>query len=161
MVLVLMGVSGAGKTTVGRMLADTLGWEFCDADDLHSETNKKKMAAGIALTDADRAPWLTSITNLVATTLARDANLILACSALKRAYRDRIALDPDRVKIVYLRGSRELIGSRIAHRRSHFMNKNLLGSQFETLEEPRDAIVVDIAATPESIVGEIRRKLGI
>jgi gluconokinase len=160
MVIVLMGVSGAGKTTIGRMLADVLGWEFRDADDLHSEANKRKMASGSALTDADRAPWLDSIRELVAKTVARNSNLVLACSALKQAYRDRIVVDPAREKIVFLKGSRELIASRIAHRH-HFMNKDLLASQFDTLEEPSDATVVDVAGTPQSIVEDIRQRLGV
>ncbi len=161
MVIVVMGVSGAGKTTIGKMLAAQLGWEFHDADDLHSEANKAKMASGIALTDDDRAPWLASIHALIATSLARDINVVLACSALKQSYRDEIIVDPARVKIVYLKGSAELIASRITHRTNHFMNKDLLGSQFDTLEEPRDAIIVDIAPPPETIVANIRKQLGL
>jgi gluconokinase len=161
MVVVLMGVSGAGKTTIGRLLADALEWEFHDADNLHSDANKMKMASGIALTDLDRVPWLASIRELIAKSLARNTNLVLACSALKQSYRDQLAVDPERAKIVYLKGSRELIGARIADRKLHFMNKDLLDSQFETLEEPDDAIVVDVAATPEPIVETIRKQLGI
>ena len=156
-----MGVSGAGKTTIGRMLAEQLRWEFRDADDLHSEANKAKMAGGIALTDADRAPWLASIRDLIADRLARNLNVVLACSALKQSYREEIIVAPARVKIVYLKGSPDLIASRIAHRTNHFMNKNLLGSQFDTLEEPREAIVVDIAPPPEIIVANIRKQLGL
>ena len=104
MVIVVMGVSGAGKTTIGKMLAEQLGWEFHDADDLHSEANKAKMASGIALTDADRAPWLASIRELIADRLARNINVVLACSALKQSYRDEIIVDPARVKIVYPEG---------------------------------------------------------
>jgi len=161
MVVVLMGVSGAGKTTIGRLLADGLGWEFQDADELHSDANKAKMASGIALTDADRAPWLACIRDLIAKSLTRNTNAVLACSALRQSYRDRITVDPERVKIVYLKGSRELIGLRIADRKFHFMSKNLLDSQFETLEEPRAGVVVDVAATPESIVESIRKQLAI
>jgi len=158
MVIVMMGVSGAGKTTIGRMLAEALGWEFRDADDLHSDANQRKMAAGIALTDADRAPWLDALRELIAKSLARKGNLVLACSALKQSYRARLMVDPAQEKIVYLKGGRELIAGRIAHRH-HFMSKDLLASQFETLEEPSDAIVVDIGGTPQSIVEDLRRRL--
>jgi gluconokinase len=161
MVLVVMGVSGAGKTTIGRLLADTMRWEFHDADDLHSDANKTRMTHGIALTDADRAPWLARVRDLIATSLARGIKLVLACSALKQSYRDEIVIDPERVKIVYLKGSRQLIESRIAHRQSHFMNPNLLDSQFDTLEEPENCIVVDVAATPAAIVANIRQQLGL
>jgi len=161
MVVVVMGVSGAGKTTIGKKLAAQLGWEFRDADDLHSEANKAKMKSGIALTDADRAPWLASIHALIANSLARNLNVVLACSALKQSYRDEIIVDPAQVKIVYLKGSPELIASRIAHRTNHFMNKDLLGSQFDTLEEPRDALVVDIAPPPETIVANLRKQLAL
>jgi len=159
MVIVVMGVSGAGKTTIGRMLAAAMGWEFRDADDLHSAANKKKMADGIALTDADREPWLTGIRDLVVECLSNKTNLVLACSALRQAYRDRIVVDPARMKILYLKGSRELICARIAARKSHFMSKDLLDSQFDTLEEPHDGIVVDVAMTPASIVANIRKRL--
>ena len=160
MVIVLMGVSGAGKTTVGQMLAESLRWDFRDADDLHSQANKRKMAAGVALTDADRAPWLESLRVLIGNTVAHDGNLVLACSALKQAYRARIMIDSACEKIVYLKGSRELIASRIAHRH-HFISKDLLASQFDTLEEPHDAVAVDVAGTPESIVEDIRKRLGL
>jgi gluconokinase len=161
MVIVLMGVSGAGKTTVGLMLADQLGWEFHDADDLHSAENKRKMAHGTALSDADREPWLAKIRDLIATCLANGIDAVLACSALKQSYRDRITIDPARVKVVYLKGTEELIAQRIAHRSAHFMPADLLESQIETLEEPRDGIVVEISATPESIVRDIRDRLRI
>ena len=161
MVIVLMGVSGAGKTTIGQMLAAALRWEFRDADDLHSTANKTKMSAGIALTDADRAPWLAAIRELIARHISAHQNLVLACSALKQTYRDELVVDPDAVKIIYLKGSRELIRSRIAARKSHFMNRNLLDSQFDTLEEPRGAIAVDVAPPPEVIVANIRAQLGI
>ncbi|HVN30164.1 MAG TPA: gluconokinase [Candidatus Binataceae bacterium] len=161
MVIVVMGVSGAGKSTIGRILAENLGWQFRDADDFHSPANKRKMAAGIALTDADRAPWLAAIRELIEGFLRAGVDAVVACSALKQAYRDQIVGNRAAVKMVYLKGSRELIRSRIANRTSHFMNKDLLDSQFDTLEEPRDGIAVDIAPPPNEIVAEIRRRLGI
>jgi gluconokinase len=161
MIVVIMGVSGAGKTTVGHLLANELGWEFHDGDELHSPENKRKMSEGIALNDTDRQPWLASIRDLIEKISARGSNAVIACSALKQSYRDVIAGDHSRVKIVYLKGNRELIAQRIAHRTNHFMNASLLDSQFEALEEPHDAIVVDISATPVSIVKSIRDKLRI
>ncbi len=161
MVVVLMGVSGAGKTTVGRLLADQLGWEFHDADDLHSADNQRKMSHGIALNDTDREPWLAKIRDLIAKCLAGNIDAAIACSALKQSYRDRIVIDPAQVKAVYLKGSEELIAHRIARRTGHFMPADLLGNQFKTLEEPDDGIVVDISATPESIVKSIRDQLRI
>ena len=161
MVIVFMGVSGAGKTTIGQMLGGALGWEFRDADDLHSPGNKAKMSAGIALSDADRAPWLAALHDLIAQHLSAGANLVLACSALKQAYREEIVGDREAVKIVYLKGSRELIRARIAQRKHHFMNQDLLDSQFDTLEEPRDGIVVDVATPPASIVEKILAQLRI
>ncbi|HUA34703.1 MAG TPA: gluconokinase [Candidatus Binataceae bacterium] len=160
-VVVLMGVSGSGKTTLGTMLARELGWEFRDGDDLHLAENKRKMHQGIALTDADRAPWLAAIRALIERFLRDDTNLIVACSALKRAYRHEIVVDAVRVKVAYLKASRELIAQRLAARSRHFFDSALLGSQFATLEEPDDAITIDVSHTPEQAVADIRAKLGI
>jgi gluconokinase len=153
-----MGVTGAGKTTVGRALALALGWEFHDGDELHSDANKLKMHRGIALDDADRAPWLSAIRNLIEATLKEGRNAVVACSALKQAYRNEIVVDPKLVKVVYLKGSKDVIGERLRERSGHFMNPDLLQSQFDTLEEPRDAVVVDVSGTPEAIVSEIRAR---
>ncbi|MGB9382910.1 MAG: gluconokinase [Candidatus Binatus sp.] len=155
MIVIVMGVTGAGKTTIGRALAAALGWEFHDGDDLHSEANKLKMRSGIALDDADRAPWLAAIRRLIEAMLSQGRDSVVACSALKQSYRDEIVVDPKAVKIVYLKGSKEMIAERLRNRGAHFMDPDLLQSQFDTLEEPRDAIVVDIAAAPEAIVNEI------
>ena len=161
MVIVVMGVSGAGKTTIGRMLAASLGWEFRDADDLHSAANKSKLRHGIALDDAARAPWLRAIRNLIETMLSAGASGVVACSALKQSYRDAIIADPDLVKLVYLKGSREQIGDRIRDRTDHFMSPALEQSQFDTLEEPEDAVVESITAAPEAIVRSIRANLNL
>jgi gluconokinase len=161
MVVIVMGVTGAGKTTVGRELAETLGWEFHDGDELHSEESKRKMHLGIALDDADRAPWLAALRKLIQGMVSEGRNGVVACSALKQSYRDEIVVDPNSVKVVYLKGSKELIAERLRNRAEHFMNPDLLQSQIDTLEEPRDAIVVDISGTPEAIVSEIRSRLGL
>ncbi|MGB8681622.1 MAG: gluconokinase [Candidatus Binatus sp.] len=160
MVVIVMGATGAGKTTIGRALAAALGWEFHDGDDLHSEASKRKMRRGIALDDSDRAPWLGEIRKLIEAMLSAGRDGVVACSALKQSYRDEIVVDPNLVKVVYLRGSKEVIAQRLRNRTDHFMNPDLLQSQFDTLEEPRDAIVVDVAAAPEAIVNEIKARLG-
>ena len=161
MVVIVMGVTGAGKTTVGRALAEALGWEFHDGDELHSEASKRKMHLGIALDDADRAPWLAALRKLIESMVSEGRNGVVACSALKQSYRDEIVVDPNSVKVVYLKGSKELIAERLRNRAGHFMNPDLLQSQIDTLEEPRDAVVVDISGAPEAIVREIRARLGL
>lgn len=155
-----MGVTGAGKTTIGRALATSLGWEFHDGDDLHSEANKRKMHRGIALDDADRAPWLSALRKLIEAMLAEGRNGVVACSALKQSYRDELIVDPNSVKLVYLKVSQQVVAERLRNRSGHFMNPALLESQFDTLEEPADAIVVDASMAPEAIVNAIRARLG-
>jgi gluconokinase len=159
-VIVLMGVSGAGKTTVGSLLAQELHWDFADADDFHSVANIEKMSAGIPLTDADRAPWLDTLRALVARWIAENKNAVLACSALKRSYRSLLQVD-ERVHFVYLKGDRDLFSQRLLDRHHHYMKQQMLDSQLLTLEPPLDAIVVDANATPESIASEIRRQLDL
>ena len=161
MVVIVMGVTGAGKTTVGRALAEALGWEFHDGDELHSEAAKHKMHLGIALDDADRAPWLAAIRKLIQDMLSEGRDGVVACSALKQAYRDEIGVDPELVKVVYLKGSKDVIAERLRNRAGHFMNPDLLQSQIDTLEEPRDAIAVDVSMAPEAIVSAIRARLGM
>jgi gluconokinase len=163
MVIVVMGVTGAGKSTIGRALAAALGWEFHDGDDLHSEESKRKMHRGEPLTDFDRGPWIIAVRQVVQAMLSSGTNGVVACSALKQSYRNQIVGDAASVKLVYLKGSQRLIGERLAGRIGHFMNPELLQSQFDTLEEPddRDAIVVDISMAPEAIVADIRARLGV
>ena len=161
MVIVVMGVAGSGKSTVGQLLARTLGWRFHDADDLHPPRNREKMQAGIALTDDDRGPWLEAVRSLIEQCIAGGVSAVIACSALKQWYRDLLVVDPAKVKIVYLAGERKLIEERLARRRGHFFNRQLLESQFDSLEEPRDAIVEDISRSPETIVESIRAKLAL
>ena len=161
MVLVLMGVTGSGKTTIGQALATAFGWDFHDGDDLHSEANKRKMHREIALTDADRRPWLSAIRALIQTMVSAGRNGIVACSALKQSYRDELIVDPASVKVVYLKTSPQVIAERLRNRIGHFMNPALLQSQFDTLEEPRDAIVVNATPASDAIVKEIRTRLGL
>jgi len=161
MVVIVMGVTGAGKTTIGHALARSLGWEFHDGDDLHTEANKRKMHRGIPLDDSDRAPWLSAIRKLILSTLAEGRDGVVACSALKQSYRDELVVDPNSVKVVYLEGSKDLIADRLRNRSGHFMNPDLLQSQIDTLEEPRDAIVVDAASAPEAIVSAVRARLAL
>ncbi|HKN11823.1 MAG TPA: gluconokinase [Candidatus Binatus sp.] len=160
MVVIVMGVTGAGKTTIGRALAESLGWEFHDGDNLHSEASKRKMRKGIALDDGDRAPWLRAIRKLIEAMLLEGHDGVVACSALKQSYRDEIVVDPNAVKVVYLKGSKQVITERLGDRTGHFMNPDLLQSQLDTLEEPCDAIVIDVSAVPEAIVSAIRARLG-
>jgi gluconokinase len=158
--IVLMGVAGSGKTTVGRMLAAELGWQFYDADDFHPPANVTKMARGIALEDTDRLPWLDTLRTLIRTCLERGESGVLACSALKASYRDYLLLDA-RVKLVYLKGDVALIRERLENRHGHFMRTEMLESQFAALEEPEGNLHFDIAAAPAEIARAIRTRLGL
>ena len=158
MIVLVMGVSGSGKTTVGRALANKLGWRFVEGDDLHPAANVAKMHSGIPLNDDDRRPWLDRIADEMRRINGAGENAVIACSALKAAYRDRLAQGGD-MRLVYLKGDAATIEPRVAHRR-HFMPASLLPSQFATLEEPKDAIVVDIREPIEAQVETIARALG-
>jgi gluconokinase len=161
-IVVLMGFTGTGKSTLGRMLAETLGWTFVEGDDFHPTANIEKMRQGIPLTDDDRKPWLDAIRKRLDQTTARGEDAVLACSALKHSYQHYLApYASEDVRFVYLRGSEELIRHRLATRAGHFMNPMLLESQFEALEPPEEAVLVDVGQSPEAIVTEIRSRLGI
>jgi|SRR5580698_2922483 gluconokinase len=160
MIIVVMGVAGSGKTTVGTMLADAMKCPFLEGDALHSPGNVDKMSHGIPLTDADRAPWLAAIHARVREVFERGQNLVVTCSALKEQYR-RVLAEGVSITWVYLKGSFELIRSRVKHRPSHFMKADMLASQFAALEEPSDAIVGDVSAAPSAIVQQIMRQLPI
>lgn len=156
MIILVMGVSGSGKTTIGLLLADSLHWEFRDADAFHSPANIEKMRLGIPLSDADRIPWLQALQRAIAQWLQENKNVVLACSALKANYRQFLSLDSDRVKLVYLKGSFEVIQNRLQERHNHFMSEKLLKSQFDALEEPPDAIYVDVSEPPEMIMDYLK-----
>lgn len=162
MVVIIFGVSGAGKTTLGKLLARKLDWAFYEADDFHSSANIEKMRAGIPLTDEDRWPWLESLRELIKR-LDPKEDAVLACSGLKQAYRRFLRVN-DQVKFVYLRGDYPLIASQLRKRKGHFMNPELLKSQFADLEEPHAAegiLTVDLGRTPRELVQEITTKLGL
>ena len=160
MIIAVMGPTGSGKTAIGSLLAKRLGWEFVDADDFHSPSNKAKMHQGIPLTDADRLPWLEEIHRHIQQWLAENRNVLLACSALKESYRE-ILWRSCEVKLVYLKGTYALIAGRLHARHGHFTGEQILASQFAALEEPTDAVTVDISASPEEIVDEICRRLSL
>lgn len=159
MVIVLIGVSGSGKSTVGALLARDLNCKFYEGDDYHSQANKEKMREGIPLTDADRWPWLTAIRNLISEVLTQEKDAVVACSALARSYRDY--LRQPGVRFAYLKGGFDLLRERLQGRRGHFFDPDLLASQFETLEEAHGALAVDIVQTPAAIVREIKERLGL
>jgi gluconokinase len=161
MVIVLMGVAGSGKTTVGKLLAQRLDWAFEDADDFHPPSNRAKMQRGVPLDENDRRPWLNAIRAAIIRYVNAGKNAIFACSALKQSYRELLAADAGDLKFIYLKGSPELIAARLAKRRGHFFNPALLRNQFDDLEEPHGAIVIDIAPPPETIAASIIAALAL
>jgi gluconokinase len=157
--IIVMGVSGCGKSTVGRALAALLRWDYLEGDDLHPPANVAKMSAGIPLDDADRGPWLEAIARAIADTLGRGGHVVVACSALKHAYRETLAPDPGPVRFVYLRGRFEVLRQRMETRSGHFMKEAMLKSQLETLEEPVSALTLDIETAPAVLAERIRQVL--
>jgi gluconokinase len=170
MIVIVMGVTGSGKTTVGSLLATQVGWKFADADDFHPASNIEKMHRGIPLNDDDRGPWLRRLREEIDRWIADGRNVVLACSALKRSYREELDAGPD-VRFVYLKGSAALITERLRSRHGHFADEHILAGQFADLEEPdleepdleepQHTITVDISGTAQEIVAKIRQKLGL
>lgn len=161
LIIVVMGVSGSGKTTVGRKLAQQLGWVFADADDFHPPANIAKMSAGIPLDDIDRTPWLAQLHAHLRQSLHTAEPMVLACSALKAAYREQLTVDASRQRFVFLSGSFELILERMRQRQDHFMKEDLLRSQYDALENPADALTLDAASPPAALVAQIRHAFSL
>jgi len=159
--LVLVGPMGCGKSTIGQLLARELGWPFYDADDFHPKKNVEKMRAGIALNDEDRKPWLERLHDKIQFLIKHKRNAILSCSALKQSYRDALGVNQKTVKTIYLKGSYKLLLKRVEQRQHPYMDKNLLKSQLNTLEEPKNGLWVDISPTPEIIVSTIIKALNL
>jgi gluconokinase len=159
MITIVMGVSGSGKTTVGKLLAQSLNWDFSDADDFHPSANIEKMSLGIPLEDADRLPWLLQLQGTIDRWLLENKNVVLACSALKASYREMLCRDQQRIKIVYLKCSFHLLATRLKTRENHYMKADLLLSQLDTLQEPEDAIIIDASQPLELIVRQIENHL--
>jgi gluconokinase len=160
-IIIIFGVSAAGKTTVGKLLARELGWHFYEADDFHAPANIEKMRRGVPLTDDDRWPWLENLRELIKRCVAANENAVLACSALKRVYRKHLRVS-DEVKLVFLRGDYALVAEQLRHRRGHLMNPGLLRSQFADLEEPQPeegVLTIELGRTPHELFEEIKTKL--
>ncbi len=161
MIIVVMGVAGSGKTTVGELLATQLAWKFIDGDRLHPPDNIKKMRTHQPLTEVDRVRWLDRIETRLKAISTSSGSAVLAASALRRSHRDRIRSGAKDIQFVYLKGDFEQIKARLEHRTDHFFRSDLLASQFEILEEPKSAIVIDISLEPVEIVRKIRKALAV
>ncbi len=161
MIVVVWGVSGCGKSTVGRMLADRLGWTFYDADDYHPAANKEKMAKGIPLEDDDRLPWLASLATMISDDNRDGHNAVLACSALKARYRSLLGIDEKTICSVHLSGDKSLIASRLARREHEFMNDKLLDSQFATLEPETNGYVASVTQDVDALCDDIMTQLDL
>ena len=155
-----MGTAGSGKTTVGELLAGQLGWEFADGDNFHSPASIEKMARGVPLDDHDRIPWLDAIREAMEQWNAQRRNVVLACSALKKSYRERLQIS-SAARLVYLKGTYDLLRERLHARKGHYATEQILTSQFADLEEPAGAIAIDVARSPEEIVAELRKQLAL
>lgn len=158
-IVLLMGVAGSGKTTIGRMLASQLGWPYFEADDFHSAANKEKMSRGTPLDDEDRAPWLAAIRRRIDECIANNQSAIFTCSALKESYRHVLMDHVPAVSLVYLAGDSETLLHRMEGRSGHYMKAGMLQSQLGTLEVPHNALTINITESPETIVAEIRKHL--
>jgi len=156
-----MGVSGSGKTTVGKQLAKDLGWHYSDADDFHSLKNISKMGSGIPLTDNDRSGWLNLIKQFITKHIKSEKNLVISCSALKTQYRTMLQIAPEHIQFVYLKGTQALIERRLSSRKDHFMKATLLASQFQILEEPKNTLTIDITLSAEQISTAIQKSFSL
>lgn len=160
MIVIVMGVAGSGKTTIGRLLAEEIGCHYYDGDDFHPASSIEKMANGVPLTDEDREPWLASLRSLIDNHIQQGKHAVIACSALKRSYRERLGSQLDMVQFVFLKGNYDTIWERLRKRKDHFMKPELLRSQFDALEEPtEDVLVRDVEDDPEEIVASILKSL--
>jgi len=159
MIILVMGVAGSGKTTIGKLLATSLGWSFHDADRFHPWVNVEKMRLGIPLNDDDRQPWLQTLQAAIDQWLYQKRNVVLACSALKASYRQQLWRDPAQMQLVYLQGTFEQLQERLAQRQDHFMKQNLLQGQFDILEEPEEGVWISVSQPPEAIVQQIKTSL--